>query len=517
MATRTTLTITPRGGTPRIVTDYAKWETAKLIYTVSEDQLSYVCEIRDIILLAPVANMFITPEALVFDVVLEVYEPPRVLTFTGVISLEDVEFVEKDICKISIRLDNLDELLARISAFLVKPTTTTLVLREPQKDATAVGIVALFLALAFSLVSFAYTFVQNRLIATALVGTGFGGPATGPLYFTVSYLLLFIYLAIFIVALVRAIQELKRYLDSIRVRANVFNLYDAMIQIANAAGYNLDLNSIQGVRDVYIVTPPNAAAGGTTTVGTELITASEIIDAIKKTLNARVYVFNNTIRFAYIQDPSVPPEYQTALIERTSYDTSEIQNIFIFSLVRDPAEGYSFFATPAAFERIIPNALGYKKVALGYAPHRIKSFETFVDRAVQGLLLTLFILTAGLGFIVFVILRALNVIRNYDPKRGHIIVEGEGWSPKIIECDNIEQPGTASEGRYLRSVAQRYRSRLLRKYTTKVRMTFAQLYDLFQAGFPSTRSLTYYILDEYAEVVYVEEINYPINVTERFV
>ncbi|MFN7161393.1 MAG: hypothetical protein ACK4NC_07395 [Candidatus Gracilibacteria bacterium] len=517
MSAKTRLTINnPITNTNTIIDDYAKWETAKLIFQTNEDSFNYIAEIRDIIILSPAANIFINPDAFFFNVTLTVYEGTNTIDFYGVISLEDIEFLEKDLCKISIRLDSLDLLLSKISSYLVRATHKTLVLREPQKDASATGIIALFVALVFALVSLAYTFVNIRLTSIAIISTGLGAPG-GSAYIAIAYILLFLYLVIFIISLIRAIRELKAYLNAVRVDANCYNLYDCMVQIANAAGYNLDTQSIQDVRDVYIVTPPHVLKGGTTDKGYELITAAEIIDAVKKTLNARIFVFNNTISFVPIQSTNIPPQYYDANIERFSYDTSELHNIFVFSLTRDAAEGYSYLATAAAFERIIPKALGYKKIQLPYSPHRVKAFETFLDRAVQGLLLTIFIITVGLGFIVFLILRALGVLKDYDPKRGHIIVEGEGWNSKIIKTDNIEKPGLASEERYIRSVANQYRARLLRVYKTKVKLTFTDLYNIMLQGFPSTRALTYYVLDEYAEVEFVEEVNANINPVERFV
>lgn len=520
---RIRLDITPQGGATVSVTDFAKWESAVFVFTESQDDLSYIVEIRDIILLKPAADIFINPTTLRYNVFLQIQtNDPNVpfLDFTGIVTLDDVQFVEDDLCKITIRLDNLDLLIANVASKLIQPHDTTVVLREPQRDASFVGFIATALMISYMIINTSYQVYQNYAIATGLLGTGIGGPVTSPVYLAVSTMLLVLTITLLVVSLVRVLRDLRDWINNTRVDANAYNIRQSVIDACNAAGYTVDLNSIEALRNVWLVTPPHQVKGGNSQTGYEIITAKEVFDIAKVTLNARVWVYNNVVSFVPARPVSTfPPThpYRRSFVRQRSYDTSETANIFILGLTRDPSEGYSFLSVPAVYERITPFARGTRRVQLPYAPARIKQFDTLVDRAIETLKLIAYIATLGIAALAFLILNALGVVTAYDKLYGQIIVEREGWIAKLIECDDIKKPSGASELRWLLNVKNRYPSRVFNKITTKIPLSTLEFYNLFVNGFLNTLELKWYIISEYAEVTYVEDANISLQSTERFV
>ncbi len=515
------LRITPFGGNTLNVTDFANWQNAVFVFEEAEDELSYKLEIQDVILIGEAADLFINPQSLRYDceVVIRTYDPSVPdLTFSGQIILDDVEFFEihAKMCKISIRLDGLDRLLAQAESRLTTYQDTTIVLIEPKRDAAMVGFLGLFASLVYMIVKTAADIIQNRAIYAAIFGAGVGGPVSSQIFLVVSLAMQILVLAILVAALIRVVRDIVDFLRRTRTESYAYRIGDCVRNIAAAAGYSVPSYPAR-LDKIYIVTPPSP---GMLDYGKWQITGKEVLDVARVSLNNRVIIVNNTLRFVPVRPyPTLPPThpYKRARVENYKFETKEIPNIFQVGLVRDPADGWSFDYIPAVFERIIAYGFGQKTKILPYSPAKIKMTDSPLDRAIRYFTVTIYVITAGLAFLVATLLQAFGVLRQWNAMYGHIIVEGEGWNPKIIECDDIKKPGGGAEVRWLTETAKNYPARLFRETTVKVPLSTREFYNEYLNGFQNAKYLRWNVLSEYAEVTYVEEQQIQLQIAERFV
>jgi hypothetical protein len=458
------------------VTEWSQWEAAELNVTRDAERFSIEASIEGVTLLD---QAYQAVDAAFRN---NQYKPVRVqlrlggITWVGLIEASKAKWGQNRMV-VSITIDELA--LFERAVMGRRPSTIASVEVALERDADTATMAALLVSAMLLL----YTIIKEvRDLATDIANAvaHAAGGVTGPAAAAVFQATMLVVRAAFIVALSAALIEVFDQLIALlptRKRTKAINLYDAITDVTQAAGYTAllpaELKKIWLIGD-YVDT----------------LEATELISLARRLLNAQIYVANGTLRFANQYRPF--PLHNVAHTEFYRMNTDDFAGRTIFGLLRDFSDRFSN-EIPHNVEIAYAGFMGLERQAIEFSPAKVKTQASKLDG-----------LASFLNGILGAARRFVRSVRVPDPMPpGNIIVGSEYFNAKIIMAEGLTGLDANAETALHRFIADRYQRRLAQVYEG-VRIPFTeQDYALLaQQGFPGVRRLRWAINSDYAEVDY---------------
>jgi len=458
------------------VTEWSRWETAELNVTRDAERLSIEASIDGVTLLDQAY------EAVDAAFRNNQYKPVRVrirlggLTWEGLIEASKAKWGQKRMV-VSITIDELA--LFERAVMGRRPTTIASVEVALERDADYATIAALLVSAMLLL----YTIIkESRDLATDIANAlahaagGVSGPAAAGV-FTAAVLII---RTAFIVALSAALIEVFDQLIALlptRKRTKAINLYDAINDITQAAGYTASLPA--ELRKIWLIGDY-----------VDTLEATELINLARRLLNTQIYVANGTLRFANQYRPF--PLHNVAYTEFYRMNTDDFTGRTIFGLLRDFTDRFTN-EIPHNVEIAYAGFMGLDRQEIEYSPAKVKTQPSKLDG-----------LASFLNRILGAARRIVRSVRVPDPMPpGNIIVGSDYFNTKIIMAEGLTGLDANAETALHRFIADRYQKRLAEVYEgVRIPFTEQDYTNLAQQGFPGVRRLRWAINSDYAEVDY---------------
>jgi len=458
------------------VTEWSQWETAELNVTRDAERFSIEASIEGVMLLdqayQAVDAAFRSNQ----------YKPVRVqlrlggITWEGMIEASKAKWGQNRMV-VSITIDELA--LFERAVIGRRPSTIASVEVALERDADTATMAALLVSAMLLL----YTIIKEaRDLATDIANTiaHASGGATGPIAATIFQATMLVVRAAFIVALSAALIEVFDQLIALlptRKRTKAINLYDAITDVTQAAGYTAllpaELKKIWLIGD-YVDT----------------LEATELISLARRLLNAQIYVANRTLRF--VNQYRSFPLHNVAYTEFYRMNTDDFTGRTIFGLLRDFSDRFTN-EIPHNVEIAYAGFMGLDRQAIEFAPAKVKTQASKLDS-----------LASFLNRILGAARRFVRSVRVPDPMPpGNLIVGSDYFAAKIIMAEGLTGLDANAETALHRFIADRYQKKLAQVYEgVKIPFTEQDYANLAQQGFPGVRRLRWAINSDYAEVDY---------------
>jgi hypothetical protein len=458
------------------VTEWSQWEAAELNVTRDAERVSIEASIDGVVLLD---QAYQAVDAAFRN---NQYKPVRVqlrlggLTWVGLIEASKAKWGQNRMV-VSITIDELA--LFERAVMGRRPSTIASVEVALERDADTATMAALLVSAMLLL----YTIIKEvRDLATDIANAvaHAAGGVTGPAAAAVFQATMLVVRAAFIVALSAALIEVFDQLIALlptRKRTKAINLYDAITDVTQAAGYTAllptELKKIWLIGD-YVDT----------------LEATELISLARRLLNAQLYVANGTLRFANQYRPF--PLHNVAHTEFYRMNTDDFAGRTIFGLLRDFTDRFSS-EIPHNVEIAYAGFMGLERQAIEFSPAKVKTQASKLDG-----------LASFLNRILGAARRIVRSERVPDPMPpGNIIVGSEYFATKIIMVEGLSGLDANAETALHRFIADRYQRRLAQVYEgVRIPFTEQDYATLVQQGFPGVRRLRWAINSDYAEVDY---------------
>jgi hypothetical protein len=459
------------------VTEWSKWETAELNVTRDAERFSIEASIDNVVLLdqayQAVDAAFRNGQ----------YKPVRVrlklgggLTWEGLIEASRAKWGRNRMV-VSITIDELA--LFERAVMGRRPSTIASVEVALEREADYATVAALLAAAMLLL----YTIIKEssdlaRDIANAVAHAA--GGATGPIAAAIFQAVVFAIRALFIAALAAAFIEVLDQLIALlptRKPTKAINLYDAITDVTQAAGYTASLPS--ELKKIWLIGDY-----------VDTLEATELIGLARRILNAQIYMANGTLRFASLYRPF--PLHNVAYTEFYRMNTDDFTGRTIIGLLRDFTDRFSS-GLPHNVEIAYSGFMGLDRQTIEYAPAKVKTQPSKLDG-----------LASFLNRILGAARRIVRSVRVPDPMPpGNIIVGSDYFEAKIIMAEGLTGLDAGAETALHRFIADRYQKKLAEVYES-VRIPFTEndYTSLAQQGFPGVRRLRWAINSDYAEVDY---------------
>jgi hypothetical protein len=458
------------------VTEWSQWETAELNVTRDAERFSIEASVEGVTLLDQAYQ--------VVDAAFRnnQYKPIRVqlrlggITWVGLIEASKAKWGQNRLV-VSITIDELA--LFERAVIGRRPATIASVEVALEREADTATMAALLVSAMLLL----YTIIKEvRDLATDIANAvaHAAGGVTGPAAAAVFQATMLVVRAAFIVALSAALIEVFDQLIALlptRKRTKAINLYDAITDVTQAAGYTAllptELKKMWLIGD-YVDT----------------LEATELISLARRLLNAQIYVANGTLRFAN-QYRSFPL-HNVAHTEFYRMNTDDFAGRTIFGLFRDFSDRFAS-EIPHNVEIAYAGFMGLERQAIEFSPAKVKTQASKLDG-----------LASFLNRILGAARRIVRNVRVPDPlPPGNIIVGSDYFNTKIIMAEGLTGLDANAETALHRFIADRYQRRLAQVYEgVRIPFTEQNYAALAQQGFPGVRRLRWAINSDYAEVDY---------------
>jgi hypothetical protein len=456
------------------VTEWSQWEAAELNVTRDAERFSIEASIEGVTLLD---QAYQTVDAAFRS---NQYKPVRVqlrlggITWVGLIEASKAKWGQNRMV-VSITIDELA--LFERAVIGRRPSTIASVEVVLERDADTATMAALLVSAMLLL----YTVIKEvRDLATDIANAvaHAAGGVTGPAAAAVFQATMLVVRAAFIVALSAALIEVFDQLIALlptRKRTKAINLYDAITDVIQAAGYTAllptELKKIWLIGDFV-----------------DTLEATELISLARRLLNAQIYVANGTLRF--VNQYRSFPLHNVAHTEFYRMNTDDFAGRTIFGLLRDFTDRFSS-EIPHNVEIAYAGFMGLERQAIEFSPAKVKTQASKLDG-----------LASFLNGILGAARRIVRSVRVPDPMPpGNIIVGSEYFATKIIMADGLTGLDANAETALHRFIADRYQRRLAQVYEgVRIPFTEQDYATLAQQGFPGVRRLRWAINSDYAEV-----------------
>jgi hypothetical protein len=458
------------------VTEWSQWETAELNVARDAERFSIEASIEGVTLLD---QAYQAVDAAFRN---NQYKPVRVqlrlggLTWVGLIEASKTKWGQNRMV-VSITIDELA--LFERAVMGRRPATIASVEVALERDADTATMAALLVSAMLLL----YTIIKEvRDLATDIANAvaHAAGGVTGPAAAAVFQATMLVVRAAFIVALSAALIEVFDQLIALlptRKRTKAINLYDAITDVIQAAGYTALLPS--ELKRIWLIGDY-----------VDTLEATELISLARRLLNAQIYVANGTLRFANQYRPF--PLHNVAHTEFYRMNTDDFAGRTIFGLLRDFSDRFSS-EIPHNVEIAYAGVLGLDRQAIEFSPAKVKTQASKLDG-----------LASFLNRILGAARRIVRSVRVPDPMPpGNIIVGSDYFNTKIIMAEGLAGLDANAETALHRFIADRYQRRLAQVYEgVRIPFTEQDYATLAQQGFPGVRRLRWAINSDYAEVDY---------------
>jgi len=458
------------------VTEWSRWETAELNVTRDAERLSIEASIDGITLLD---QAYQAVDAAFRN---NQYKPVRVqlrlggLTWVGLIEASRAKWGRNRMV-VGITIDELA--LFERAVMGRRPSTIASVEVALEREADYATVSALLVSAMLLL----YTIIKEaRDLATDIANAvaHAAGGATGPIAAAVFKVTLLVIRAAFIAALAAAFIEVLDRLIALlptRKRTKAINLYDAITDVTQAAGYAASLP--HELKKIWLIGDY-----------VDTLEATELISLARRLLNAQVYMANGTLRFANRYHPF--PLHNVAYVEFHRMNTDDFTGRTIFGLLRDFTDRFTN-EIPHNVEIAYAGFMGLDRQTIEYAPAKVKTQASELDG-----------LASYLNRILGAARRIVRSVRVPDPMPpGNIIVGSDYFAAKIIMADGLTGLGANAETALQQFIADRYSKKLAQVYEgVRIPFTEQDYVSLAQQGFPGVRRLRWAINSDYAEVDY---------------
>jgi len=348
------------------VTEWSQWETAELNVVRDAERFSIEASIEGVTLLdqayQAVDAAFRSNQ----------YKPVRVqlrlggITWVGVIEADKAKWGQNRMV-VSITIDELA--LFERAVMGRRPSTIASVEVALERDADYATVAALLVSAMLLL----YTIIKEaRDLATDIANAvaHAAGGATGPVAAAVFQATLLVIRAAFIVALSAALIEVFDQLIALlptRKRTKAINLYDAITDVTQAAGYTASLPA--ELKKIWLIGD-----------FVDTLEATELISLARRLLNAQIYVANRTLRFVNQYRPF--PLHNVAYTEFYRMNTDDFTGRTIFGLLRDFSDRFTN-EIPHNVEIAYAGFMGLDRQAIEFAPAKVKTQASKLDRLSQ--------------------------------------------------------------------------------------------------------------------------------------
>jgi len=458
------------------VTEWSRWETAELNVTRDAERFSIEASIEGVTLLDQAS------QAVDASFRNNQYKPVRVqlrlggITWVGLIEASKAKWGQNRMV-VSITIDELAFFERAVMGR--RPATIASVEVALEREADTATMAALLVSAMLLL----YIIIKEvRDLATDIANAvaHAAGGVPGPIAAAVFQATMLVVRAAFIVALSAALIEVFDQLIALlptRKRTKAINLYDAITDVTQAAGYTAllpaELKKIWLIGD-YVDT----------------LEATELISLARRLLNAQIYVANGALRFANQYRPF--PLHNVAHTEFYRMNTDDFAGRTIFGLLRDFSDRFSS-EIPHNVEIAYAGFMGLERQAIEFSPAKVKTQASKLDG-----------LASFLNGILGAARRIVRSVRVPDPMPpGNIIVGSEYFATKIIMAEGLTGLDANAETALHRFIADRYQRRLAQVYEgVRIPFTAQDYATLAQQGFPGVRRLRWAINSDYAEVDY---------------
>jgi hypothetical protein len=458
------------------VTEWSQWEAAELNVTRDAERFSIEASIEGVTLLD---QAYQTVDAAFRS---NQYKPVRVqlrlggITWVGLIEASKAKWGQNRMV-VSITIDELA--LFERAVIGRRPSTIASVEVALEREADTATMAALLVSAMLLL----YTVIKEvRDLATDIANAvaHAAGGVTGPAAAAVFQATMLVVRAAFIVALSAALIEVFDQLIALlptRKRTKAINLYDAITDVIQAAGYTAllptELKKIWLIGDFV-----------------DTLEATELISLARRLLNAQIYVANGTLRF--VNQYRSFPLHNVAYTEFYRMNTDDFAGRTIFGLLRDFTDRFSS-EIPHNIEIAYAGFMGLERQAIEFSPAKVKTQASKLDG-----------LASFLNRILGAARRIVRSVRVPDPMPpGNIIVGSDYFNPKIIMAEGLTGLDANAETALHRFIADRYQRRLAQVYeSVRIPFTEQDYATLAQQGFPGVRRLRWAINSDYAEVDY---------------
>jgi hypothetical protein len=458
------------------VTEWSRWETAELNVLRDVERFSIEASIDGVILLdqayQAVDAAFRSNQ----------YKPVRIqlrlggLTWAGLIEASKVKWGRNRMV-VSITIDELA--LFERAVMGRRPSTIASVEVALEREADYATVAALLVSAMLLL----YTIIKEaRDLATDIANTvaHAAGGATGPVAAAVFQATMIAIRAAFIVALSAALIEVFDQLIAIlptRKRTKAVNLYDAITDVTQAAGYTASLPA--ELKKIWLIGDY-----------VDTLEATELISLARRLLNAQIYVANGTLRFA--NQYRAFPLHNVAYTEFYRMNTDDFSGRTIFGLLRDFSDRFTN-EIPHNVEIAYAGFMGLERHAIEFSPAKVKTQASKLDG-----------LASFLNRILGAARRIVRSVRVPDPMPpGNIIVGSDYFATKIIMAEGLTGLDANAETALHQFIANHYQRKLAEVYEgVRIPFTEQDYTNLAQQGFPGVRRLRWAINSDYAEVDY---------------
>jgi hypothetical protein len=460
----------------RPVAEWSRWEEAEIVIARSDERVSVTSAIQGVQLLDEAFR--VVDNALRSNN----YKPIRVVirhsgaTWTGVIDASKAKWGRNRMV-VDIEIDELALFERDVAGRMPRVgfNYTLALEREGDRGAVAASLASCLLLL-YAIIREVRDLKEFIANAAAHAAGGATGPAAAAAYKVAVVAIRVAFIATLAIALWNIITELIKLLPAPKT-TRALNLGEAIRDVVGAAGYSValppELNKVWLIGDTV-----------------DTIEATELIILAARLLNAKIYMFNRELRFAY--GASSFPFHNVAFAEFYSINTDEFAGYNLVSLARDYTDRFSL-GLPHAVEVRFQGYAGYNRVDIPYSPGRPKLNLTDLDRLVN---------------VFYDTIRAANRIlgRRADPpsiRTGVLIVGNEYFAPKIVMADALDSLTEQAASALLSFIADRYAPKLCRVYE-QVRIPFgvSEYTRLSSGGFPGVKNLRWHINGDLAQVDY---------------
>ena len=463
------------------VTPHAQWPLAQLVFRKDEDQYTVAVQLQDVMFYGDafaklkaeeVSKWVWNARIMLGGVTLEAKLHKHAVRYGS------------DRCLVTIDLDNTQQFTRDISGMLVDPSLIEefpIIIRPKVDKAILIMLLVSTFILLYITAKEIYELGKDIAILAGIAGAGVTGPASSTVAKIAIIALRAAYVAALMVALVNLVRELIDLLARID-RTKAFRLYDALNSFCQRAGYTLEAPT--WLRNVWVVSEH-----------ADTMEASELFSYAKVLTNSAILVLNQRVKFINL-NTVIPSQYRRAFEEYYRYTSDELARRELISLLRDPADSYALTAK-AAIEIDRPGLMGFSRKDIPLGTYGIAEWG-FYNKYVQAFIKAVGVFSR----------RVRNLQARINLNSSYVIVEREGFAPKLVYAPNKTQPFSSEV--LLQNVYQHYANKQVTKRCENVKMPFnpQDFLDLLVAGMPGVIDLTWKVNDEAAEVTYdIEKVS----------
>ncbi len=475
----------------RRLTEWSRWEEAEINISRTEEKISIGASLDGVQLMDEAYSVV---SALLQS---NKYKPLRVIiriggvSWVGVIDAAKAKWGRNRMV-VDIDIDELVLFERDVAGRMPRTGFDVVVALEREGDRGSVAAaLASCLLLLYAIIREVRDLKEFIANTTAHATGGATGPAAATAYKIAMIAIRIAFIATLSVALWNIISELIKLLPTPKT-TRALNLGEAIRDVVSSAGYS-------------VVYP--AALDKIWLVGdnVDTIEATELIILAAKILNAKIYMHNRQLRFS--SSISSFPLHNTAYAEFYSINTDEFAGYNLISLARDYTDRFSN-GIPHAAEIRFGGYAGYNRIDIPYAPAKVKTTLTILDRLVSIFYDTM---RAAYG----ILRRRINTP---NIQTGLLLVGNEYFAPKIVMADALDRLNEQAETALLQFVADNYVPKLCKVYQ-QVKMPFvmADYVRLSSAGFSGVKSLRWNINGDHALVDYYVVENLQPDKTVRLI